>query len=142
MNTNWSSSDDFFCDQDGNFYRNNTVNIGSVFSPNYVSGGVTRYSSLANLLSNTGGVYTEYQTDFGLGDRFWAYGSKFYKTTTNSNGTATIRTYASLAALGSNSSEASVNTISYSTSDTFVFIPTPGSVALLAAAGLLGRRRR
>lgn len=135
LSVNWSANDDFWCDQDGNFYRTSTSNSAS--------DGVTRYSSFANLLSNTGGVYTDFTTNFGLGDRFWAYGSKFYKTTIGSNGVSTIKVYESLAALGANNAESTFSTsISYSTGDAFVFIPAPGAIVLLGAAGLAGSRRR
>jgi hypothetical protein len=144
LGTNWSPNDDFWCDQSGNFYRTNTEdNDPSIFVTNLASTSVVKYSSFSNLLSNSGGVTTNFQTDFGLGDRFWAYGNKFYKTTTGGGSTATIKTYASLAALGSNTAESTVSTTSYSTGDTFVFIPSPGALALLGVAGLAcGRRRR
>jgi hypothetical protein len=55
----------------------------------------------------------------------------------------TITTYASLAALAANTEESTINTsVAYSTGDVFVFVPAPGAVALLGAAGLVGTRRR
>jgi hypothetical protein len=135
MSVNWSTLDDFWCDQGGNFYRTRTAAGGS--------DGVLKYSSFANLLSATGAVYTDFTTNFGLGDRFWVYGDKWYKTTTGSSGVNTITTYASLAALAANTAESTINTsVAYSTSDAFVFVPAPGAVTLLGAAGLVGARRR
>jgi hypothetical protein len=135
MSVNWSTLDDFWCDQNGNFYRTRTAAGGS--------DGVLKYSSFANLLTATGAVYTDFTTNFGLGDRFWVYGDKWYRTSVGSNGVSTITTYASLAALAANSAESTINTsVAYSTGDVFVFVPAPGAVALLGAAGLVGTRRR
>jgi hypothetical protein len=135
MSVNWSTLDDFWCDQNGNFYRTRTAAGGS--------DGVLKYSSFANLLTATGAVYTDFTTNFGLGDRFWVYGDKWYRTSVGSNGVNTITTYASLAALAANSAESTINTsVAYSTGDVFVFVPAPGAVALLGAAGLVGTRRR
>lgn len=135
LSNTWSANDDFWSDQSGNYYRTSTSNSAS--------SGVTKYSSFANLLSNTGGTFTSFTTNFGLGDRFWAYGSKFYKTTVGSNGVSTIKVYGSLEALGANNAESTFSTsIAYSTSDAFVFIPAPGAVALLGMSGLAGQRRR
>jgi hypothetical protein len=134
LSNNWSANDDFWCDQDGNFYRTSTVNSAS--------DGVTKYTSFANLVSNTGGVFTNFTTNFGLGDRFWSYGSKFYKTTTSGSSTSTIKVYDSLAALAANTPSATYNASGYSTGDAFVFIPAPGALALLGLAGLAPRSRR
>ena len=142
LSTTWSSLDDFWCDQSGNFYRTSTANN--------VSAGVTKYSNFMNLVNDNAGVYTAFATGFSLDDRFWCYGDKFYKTTVGSNLVVdAIVAYASLEALAANIEESRTGMMTpYSTLDTFVFIslpgsgvPAPGAIALLGAAGLMGRRR-
>jgi hypothetical protein len=142
LSTTWSSLDDFWCDQSGNFYRTSTANN--------LSAGVTKYSNFMNLVNDNAGVYTAFATGFSLDDRFWCYGDKFYKTTVGSNLVVdAIVAYASLEALAANIEESRTGMMTpYSTLDTFVFIslpgsgvPAPGAIALLGAAGLMGRRR-
>ncbi len=127
----WATTDDFWADSEGNFYRNNS---------NSGSSQVKVYTSFANLLSNTGTVYN-YGVTYGTDDSFWSYGGKFYRTNTNSGNITGIAEYASFTAL-INRQVTTTYTANGSAKDMFMTIPAPGAIALLGLAGLASRRRR
>jgi hypothetical protein len=134
----WDREDDFFADGLGNYYRNGTSSSGN--------NGVTKYTSFANLVSNTGGVYSAYSTTYSWTDRFWAFEGKFYRTNTNgSNGTVlSYSVYNNFQALLSGTVAQTINgSVPYSASDLFIPVPTPGALSLVGIVGLAaGRRRR
>lgn len=133
----WDREDDFFADGLGNYYRNGTNSTGT--------SGVTKYTSFANLVSHTGGVYSAYSTTYGWQDRFWSFEGKFYRTNTNSGNSSVtgIAVYNNFQALLSGTVAQTINCVSWSTSDLFIPVPTPGALALVGVAGLAtGRRRR
>ncbi len=127
----WATTDDFWADSEGNFYRNNSDSGSSQ---------VKVYTSFANLLSNTGTVYN-YGVTYGTDDSFWSYGGKFYRTNTNSGNVTGIAEYASFTAL-INRQVTTTYTANGSAKDMFMTIPAPGAIALLGLAGLASRRRR
>lgn len=131
LSQTWATTDDFWADSEGNFYRNNS---------NSGSSAVTVYTSFANLLSNVGTSYN-YGVTYGTDDSFWSYGGKFYRTNTNGGNITGIAEYASFQAL-LNRQITTTYAGTGSAKDIFMTVPAPGALALLGLAGIATRRRR
>lgn len=134
----WSLNDDFYADGLGNYYRNSTANVGGVD----VSNGVTQYPSLTDFVNNTNGSASTFQSGgstitYGAGDRFFADGGEFYRTSVSGSNVASFDRYASFADLVAGvSAGTTASSVAWSTSDQFVAVPEPGSgVPLLVAIG-------
>lgn len=134
----WSLNDDFYADGLGNYYRNSTANVGGVD----VSNGVTQYPSFTDFVNNTNGSASTFQSGgstitYGAGDRFFADGGEFYRTSVSGGNVASFDRYASFADLVTGvSAGTTASSIAWSTSDQFVAVPEPSSgVPLLVAIG-------
>jgi hypothetical protein len=122
---NWSLTDDFFADGLGNYYRNN--------SP---SSSVAQYPSFTDLVNNTNGSGSSYQSGgsgvtWGADNRFFGYEGTFYRTDTNGSGVTGFVMYGSYADLLSDTRlGTTTSTVSWSASDQFIAVPEPSAWAL------------
>ncbi len=132
----WDREDDFFADGLGNFYRNR--------SANGASNGVTKYTSFTNLVSDIGGVTSNYSANYGFNDRFFGFEGKFYRTNTGGpNGSVSgFAVYNSFSDLLSGNIAGTISSANWSAGDMFIPVPAPGALALAGLAGLAGRRNR
>jgi hypothetical protein len=131
----WDREDDFF--HDGTFfYRNMSTGPGST--------GVVRYGSFADLVAGTNGTTYSYGTTYGYNDRFFGFEGKIYRTNTGGPGGSVsgFAVYNSFSDLLTRTVAQTISSNNWSAGDMFIAVPTPGALALLGMAGLLGAGRK